>query len=304
MIINGDQAKIAGYHVISIEGKSLFMAQNQILVAVTSMTTTRDRAANLKQAERLVRDAAKSGAGWVVLPEMFVYQGPYDTLYEEAEPFHGPAWQMMSGLAKELGIVLFGGSIAERPDKSPSERKVYNVAYVFGRDGGEIACYRKVHLFNLKTPDGKPLYCESDGYLSGDEAVVLEVDGFKVAMAICYDLRFHEFFAMLARKAQFDAIVMPAAFTQRTGMDHWEVLIRARAIEHQAYFIAANQTGEHAPGKNSYGHSMIVDPWGHKICDTGDRIGNAFAPVSHEVLARYRAQLPAISDRRPGVYAR
>ena len=160
------------------------MAQNQILVAVTSMTTTRDRAANLKQAERLVRDAAKSGAGWVVLPEMFVYQGPYDTLYEEAEPFHGPAWQMMSGLAKELGIVLFGGSIAERPDKSPSERKVYNVAYVFGRDGGEIACYRKVHLFNLKTPDGKPLYCESDGYLSGDEAVVLEVDGFKVAMAV------------------------------------------------------------------------------------------------------------------------
>ena len=288
------------------------MTQKQISVAVTSMTTTRDRGANLLHAENLVRGAARSGAGWVILPEMFVYQGPYDTLYENAEPWQGPAWQWMSGLAKELGIVLFGGSIAERPEKAETIRtgnhqgknKVYNEAYVFGRDGKEIACYRKVHLFNLKTPDGKPLYCESDGYLSGDEAVVLEVDGYKVAMAICYDLRFHEFFAMLSRKAKFDAVVMPSAFTQRTGMDHWEVLIRARAIEHQAYFIASNQTGEHGPGKNSYGHSMIVDPWGHKICDTGDLTGFALAPVSQEVLARYRAQLPAISDRRPEVYSR
>ena len=280
------------------------MTKKQISVAVTSMTTTRDRASNLEQAEKLVRDAAKQGANWVVLPEMYVYQGSYDTLYENAEPWHGPAWQWMSALAKELGIVLFGGSIAERPNQGNSERKVYNVAYAFDRNGKEIACYRKVHLFNLKTPDGKPLYCESDGYLSGDEPIVLEVDGFKVAMAICYDLRFHEFFATLARKSKFDAIVMPSAFTQRTGMDHWEVLIRARAIEHQAYFIAANQTGEHAPGKNSYGHSMIVDPWGHKICDTGDQIGIASAPLSHAVLARYRAQLPAISDRRPEVYSR
>lgn len=280
------------------------MTKKQISVAVTSMTTTRDRASNLEQAEKLVRDAAKQGANWVVLPEMYVYQGSYDTLYENAEPWHGPAWQWMSALAKELGIVLFGGSIAERPNQGNSERKVYNVAYAFDRNGKEIACYRKVHLFNLKTPDGKPLYCESDGYLSGDEPIVLEVDGFKVAMAICYDLRFHEFFATLARKSKFDAIVMPSAFTQRTGMDHWEVLIRARAIEHQAYFIAANQTGEHAPGKNSYGHSMIVDPWGHKICDTGDQIGIATAPLSHAVLARYRAQLPAISDRRPEVYSR
>ncbi len=280
------------------------MTKKQISVAVTSMTTTRDRASNLEQAEKLVRDAAKQGANWVVLPEMYVYQGSYDTLYENAEPWHGPAWQWMSALAKELGIVLFGGSIAERPNQGNSERKVYNVAYAFDRNGKEIACYRKVHLFNLKTPDGKPLYCESDGYLSGDEPIVLEVDGFKVAMAICYDLRFHEFFATLARKSKFDAIVMPSAFTQRTGMDHWEVLIRARAIEHQAYFIAANQTGEHTPGKNSYGHSMIVDPWGHKICDTGDQIGIATAPLSHAVLARYRAQLPAISDRRPEVYSR
>ena len=281
------------------------MTPRQISVAVISMTTTRDRAANLEQATRLVRDAASAGADWIVLPEMYVYQGPYDTLYEEAEPFRGTAWKMMSDLARELRIVLFGGSIAERPEKAkPGERKVYNVTYVFGRGGEELACYRKVHLFNLKSPDGKPLYCESDGYLSGDKPVVIEIDGFKTGLAICYDLRFHEFFATLASKSKIDAFVLPSAFTQRTGMDHWEVLIRARAIEHQAYFIASNQTGEHAPGKTSYGHSMIVDPWGHKICDTGDRTGFAMAPVSHDVIARYRNQLPAINDRRPEVYGR
>lgn len=281
------------------------MSEKPINVAVVSMTTTRDRGKNLEQATRLVRDAAKAGAGWVVLPEMFVYQGPYDTLFDEAEPWHGPAWQMMSGLARELGIVLFGGSIAERPEKPRhGERKVYNVAYVFGRDGKELASYRKVHLFNLKTPDGKPLYCESDGYLAGDQPVVVTIDGLHVGLAICYDLRFHEFFATLARKKPVDAFVLPSAFTQRTGMDHWEVLIRARAIEHQAWFIASNQTGEHAPGKVSYGHSMIVDPWGHKTCDTGDRAGFAMAPVSREVLEKYRGQLPAIADRRPEVYSR
>lgn len=280
------------------------MSEKQINVAVVSMTTTRDRAKNLEQATRLVREAAKSGADWVVLPEMFVYQGPYDTLYDEAEPFHGSAWKMMSELAKELRIVLFGGSIAERPEKGNGERKVYNVAYVFGRDGKELASYRKVHLFNLKTPDGKPLYCESEGYLAGNQPVVVTIDGFNIGVAICYDLRFHEFFATLASKTRIDAFVLPSAFTQRTGMDHWEVLIRARAIEHQAYFIASNQTGEHAPGKVSYGHSMIVDPWGHKICDTGDRVGCAMASVSHEVIARYRGQLPAIADRRPEVYSR
>ncbi|MEY4630607.1 MAG: hypothetical protein RIQ81_727 [Pseudomonadota bacterium] len=281
------------------------MNRNPVTVAVTSMTTTTDRAGNLRQAESLVRTAAKSGADWVVLPEMFVYQGPYDTLYDHAEPWHGDAWKMLSGLARELKVVLFAGSIAERPESAPpGNRKVYNVTYVFDRDGRELACYRKVHLFNLKTPDGKPLYCESDGYLAGKDPVVFEVDGFKVGLAICYDLRFHEFFATLASKGKIDAFVLPSAFTQRTGMDHWEVLIRARAIEHQAWFIAANQTGEHAPGKNSYGHSMVVDPWGHKLCDTGDRAGIALTQISHEVLARCRGQLPALGDRRPEVYSR
>jgi predicted amidohydrolase len=274
-----------------------------VVVAVTSMTTTSDRSANLRQAESLVRKAANAGADWIVLPEMFAWQGPYDVLFDQAEPWHGAVWEFLSGLAKELGVVLFGGSIAERPQTvHKNERKVYNVAYTFDRTGKEIGCYRKVHLFNLKSPDGKPLYCESDGYLAGDEAVIIDVDGFKVAMAICYDLRFHEFFAAVAQKSKFDAIVLPSAFTQRTGMDHWEVLVRARAIEHQAYFIAANQTGEHSPGKISYGHSMIVDPWGHKNCDTGDRIGMATATISHEVIRRYRAQLPALADRRQDVY--
>lgn len=279
------------------------MSAAQVTVAVVSMTTTSDRTANLRQAEALIREAASAGAGWVVLPEMFVYQGPYDTLYEHAEDPRGNAWKKFSGLAKELGVVLFAGSFAEKSEKA-GQRKVYNVAYAFDRSGQELACYRKIHLFNLKSPDGKPIYCESDGYLAGDKIVAIKVDGMTVGMAICYDLRFHEFFAAMSRKNPVDAFVLPSAFTQRTGMDHWEVLIRARAIEHQAYFIASNQTGEHAPGKVSYGHSMIVDPWGHKLCDTGDRPGVALTRIGREALDRCRNLLPALADRRPEIYSR
>jgi predicted amidohydrolase len=279
------------------------MNAQKITVAVVSMTTTNDRANNIKQAESLVHEAANAGAGWIVLPEMFVYQGPYDTLYDRAEESRGDAWKKFSGLARDLGVVIFAGSFAEKPE-IPGLRKVYNVAYVFGRDGKELVRYRKIHLFNLKSPDGKPIYCESDGYLSGDNIVSFQVDGMTIGMAICYDLRFHELFAAMTKNRPVDAFVLPSAFTQRTGMDHWEVLIRARAIEHQAYFIASNQTGEHSPGKVSYGHSMIVDPWGHKLCDTGDRPGLAFSNITREVVDRCRNLLPALADRRPDLYFR
>lgn len=285
-----------------------------LTAAVVTMTSTSDKANNLKTAERLVRQAAAQGADWVVLPEMLTYHGPYKTLYDMAENPRGDAWQLFSSLARELRVVIFAGSWPERPSiqhniedniddkEAPGQKKVYNTAHVFDRSGTEIASYRKVHLFNLKAPDGTPIYCESDGYLSGADPVTLNIDGFKVAMAICYDLRFHEFFAALARQGGFDAVILPSAFTRNTGKDHWEVLLRARAVEHQAYVIAANQTGEHSPGKISYGHSMIVDPWGIKICDTGEQVGYAMAPVTQNLLAHYRSQLPALTDRRPEVY--
>lgn len=280
---------------------------NSLNVAVVSMTSTCDRPQNLKTAEAMVRRAGAMGADWIVLPEMLTYHGPYATLFDMAERRRGEAWQLFARLAQELGVVLFAGSWPEQPetgdpDASDAPRKVYNVAHVFDRSGEEIACYRKVHLFNLKSADGKPVYCESDGYLSGSTPVAVDVDGFKVGMAICYDLRFHEFFATLARQAAIDAFILPSAFTRNTGKDHWEVLIRARAIEHQAYMIAANQTGEHSPGKTSYGHSMIADPWGTKICDTGEAEGIAMGTISRDLINMYRGQLPALADRKPGVY--
>ncbi|RZA14630.1 MAG: carbon-nitrogen hydrolase family protein, partial [Proteobacteria bacterium] len=172
----------------------------------------------------------------------------------------------------------------------------------FGRDGSVIAKYRKTHPFNLMDSEGKPLYCESDGFLSGDKLQTLEVDGYQVACSICYDLRFPGMYERLSRTKAVDVFLLPSAFTTQTGMDHWEVLIRARAIEQQAYVYASNQVGESAPGKSNYGHSMIVDPWGYVIANTGGTPGIAMAEISRERIDHIRTRLPALKNRRPEIY--
>lgn len=270
-------------------------------IAVCSVTANADKEANIEKAVSLVREAASRGASWIFLPEMFAFHGPYDLLFSKAEEENGPLNETLRNLANELKIVLFAGSVAERPEGAKSG-KVFNTQYVFGRRGDIIAKYRKTHLFNLTGSDGKPLYCESDGYLAGDALTTLDVDGWRVALATCYDLRFPEMFSKLAQAKPIDLLAIPAAFTQQTGMYHWELLCRARAVEQLCYVAAANQVGVHSPGKVSYGHAVIIDPWGNVLSDTGNRTGVAMARISKDSIAHWRAQLPALANRRPEIY--
>ena len=179
---------------------------------------------------------------------------------------------------------------------------MYNTSYVFGRDGNLLAKYRKIHLFNLNDENGLPRYRESDGYIPGSRPVTFKVDGLKVGLSICYDLRFPQLFHLFGEQEPVDVIAVPSAFTLATGRAHWELLLRARAVENLAYIYAANQTGTHSPGKESYGHSLVVDPWGTVLCNTGDFPGIGFANISSGVIQEVRGRLPALSNRRPDIY--
>ncbi len=269
-----------------------------IKVATISLCANDDRSQNIAKALSFVDEAAHSGAQWVVLPEVFHYHGPYDRFPEIAESDNSPLIEQLRKAAATNKIVLFAGSVCERS----TEDRVYNTLYVINRSGEILQKYRKIHLFNLRDSSGKALYCESDGFLPGDNFVSVEIDGLRVGLAICYDLRFPEMFAVLNRPIPQDVFVIPAAFTKSTGEAHWELLLRARAVENQAYVIAANQVGEHRPGRYSFGHSMIIDPWGIKLCDSGTAEGIAYAAIDPDRIREVRGQLPALENRRPELY--
>lgn len=281
-------------------------------LATICMTSGADKDKNVDEAVFWIRQAADRGADWVLLPEVFTFIGPYEKLYENGEDESGPTLKRLAALAKELQIVIFAGSMGERPAsdeklKEPLEgrtgfKRVFNTTFVFGREGKILVKYRKTHPFNLMDASGNPLYCESDGFLSGDQIQTIEIDGYRVALSICYDLRFPALYENLNRKNNVDVFLLPSAFTTQTGMDHWEVLIRARAIEQQAYMYTANQVGESSPGKSNYGHSMIVDPWGYVIANTGAVQGIAMAEISKERIEQVRNRLPALKNRRPEIY--
>ena len=282
--------------------------------AAVCLTSTSNKDQNVEAALAKVREAARHGAQWIQLPEMLAFHGPYDRVYEMAEEEGGPLYRTMAALAKELGIVLIGGSVGERPKAGEmtdaqlknknGDRRVYNTSYIFGRSGELVAKYRKIHLFNLSDANGKPLYCESDGYLAGDQAVTTTIDGWRVGLSICYDLRFSRLYDMLEANGAPDVILAPSAFTKATGEVHWELLLRSRAVERQAFVFAANQVGTHNPGKESFGHSMIVDPWGKVLADTGAGPGIAYAKVQRKSLDEARAKLPALTNRRSEIYGR
>lgn len=271
-------------------------------VATISLTATSDKERNLNQAFEALDNAAARGADWVLLPEIFTYHGPYERLWEMAEQDQGPLYHRLAEWALSNKVVLIAGSFAVRPESEAITDRVYNRMYVFNRQGLEIARYTKTHLFNLYDDSGNPLYCESEGYIPGKEAVTLDIDGFHVGLTICYDLRFPGLYQRLAKDQPIDVLINAAAFTLATGKAHWETLLKARSIEYQAYSVAANQVGEHSPGKQSYGHSMIIDPWGEILASTGDQAGIAIAQLSIQRLKEVRAMLPAISNRRPELY--
>ncbi|HXS45619.1 MAG TPA: carbon-nitrogen hydrolase family protein [Solirubrobacteraceae bacterium] len=265
--------------------------------AAIQLTATADKARNLETADRLVRRAAADGARLVVLPEKWSVLGPGDVLREGAEPLDGPALSWARAVARELQLDLVAGSIAELV---PGEEKLRNTCVHVGPDGEVRATYRKIHLFDGEV-DGTT-YRESDHEAPGDEPVVsASADGVALGLTVCYDLRFPELFRSLAvRGARI--LTVPSAFTLATTRDHWEILVRARAIEDQAFVVAANQIGEHAPGLRSGGRSMIVDPWGLVLAQAPDEEIAITADLDLDRLAAIRRRLPSLEHRRPGAY--
>lgn len=267
--------------------------------AAVQLTATADPAANLATADRLVRAAARDGASLVVLPEKWSVYGSPEDQRAGAEPLDGPALSWARAIARELEIDLVAGSIAERVD-GRADGRGSNTSVHVGPDGTDRATYRKVHMFDVLV--GGRAYKESDGEAPGDEIVLsATADGTGLGLSICYDLRFPELYRRLAVEGA-RILVVPSAFTEPTTRDHWEVLLRARAIENQAFVIAANQVGRHAPGLRTGGRSMIVDPWGLVLAQAPDSESYAIADLDLDRQARIRADLPSLANRRPEVY--
>jgi predicted amidohydrolase len=256
-----------------------------------------DPDANRAAAEPLVRAAAADGATLVVLPEKWTALGAEDVLRAAAEPLDGPTLAWSRELAAELSIDLVAGSFLERV---PGHEKLANTSVHVGPDGEVRAVYRKLHMFDVEVAGRR--YLESALEDPGDEIVVsTSATGVELGMSVCYDLRFPELYRILAVRGA-RVLLVPAAFTLATTRDHWETLLRARAIENQAYVVAANQIGEHPDGSRSGGRSMIVDPWGLVLAQVPDGVGQASAELDLGRLETIRASLPSLANRRPEAY--
>lgn len=263
------------------------------LAAAIQMSAGGDKPANLERAERLIRLAAARGADLVALPEVFNWRGKRNEEAAAAESLDGPTLTLMSRLARELKLHIVAGSITEH---APNQSKTYNASVLIGPDGSRIAVYRKIHLFDVDLP-GRVTIKESDTKLSGTEVACADTGLGKIGLSICYDIRFPELYRKLAYSGA-KIITVPSAFTFPTGEAHWEVLMRARAIENQCYVIAAAQFGPNVYGFSDYGNSMIVDPWGRVLARAADQEGAIVAPIDLQYLERVRRELPALEHNR------
>ena len=225
---------------------------------------------------------------------MFPVLGDSEKIKNVAKENSKEIYQTIKSWAKRYKITLFSGSV---PEYIKGEDKCYNTSYVFSSSGEELSKYRKVHLFELNDKDGKKIISEKDNYLPGRELSVLEIDGWRIALAICYDLRFPSFFEKLAAKEDIDAIVLPAAFTYKTGEAHWEILLRARAIEQQCFMLASNQYGHHNENMKSYGHSLIIDPWGEVLANSEHNLGLIEYEISKDKISEAKAKVPSRANR-------
>jgi predicted amidohydrolase len=265
--------------------------------AAIQLNSTTDVDRNLATAERLVDAAAAAGAELVVLPEKWSALGPGEVLVRLAEPLDGPIVTAAREWARRLGITLLAGSVGERIEGS---ERIANTSLLIAPDGEIEATYRKIHMFDVDV--GGVSYRESEHERAGEEVVVASAAGTDLGMTICYDLRFPELFRILALRGA-RVITVPSAFTATTGRDHWEVLLRARAIEDQLFVVAANQFGTAPPSFSSWGHSMIVDPWGRVLDVLADGEGHAIADLDLGEIELVRARVPSLASRRDGAYA-
>jgi predicted amidohydrolase len=270
---------------------------DRIRVACVQITSGREKALNLEKAEKLVAQAAATGADIVALPEKWNAIGPPDVLHDTAETIEGgESIEAMRGWAKTHGVTLVGGSITERRE---GREKLSNTSLVFDPEGELVATYRKIHLFDVEV--GGLTYRESEAEEHGDEPVVVEVEGWPVGLTICFDVRFPELYRVLALEGALLAMV-PAHFTLYTGKDHWHLLLRARAVENGFYVAAPAQVGETGIGRPSYGRSLIADPWGTVLAQAHDEETVISAELDRAWLEEVRRRIPSLSARRPEAY--
>ena len=273
-------------------------------IAAVQMVSSTSVEANLARAAVLIERAALEGAELVGLPENFAFMGraDHDKLPIAEREGEGPIQRMLAEAARRHGVWLIGGSL---PLATDDRERVTNTLLVFDPQGSRRARYDKMHLFRYDelTPTGRKQYDEGVALRAGDTPEACEVSSrsgraLRVGLSICYDLRFPEFYRRLMQPAPCDLIVVPSAFTYTTGKAHWEILLRARAIENQCYVMAPAQGGVHENGRRTWGHTIVIDPWGEvlALCEEGE--GMALADIDLERMAKVRAQLPALSHRR------
>jgi len=267
--------------------------RGRVVAAVVQMTSTADVERNLATAERLTGEAAARGAAFVALPENFAFLRSTGDPAPEAQAVDGPWTRRMAECARRHRITLLLGSL---PERAPEAGKVHNTSVLLGPDGATLAVYRKIHLFDIDLPGLEHLK-ESREVAPGGDLVVASSPFGEVGLSICYDVRFPELYRELTRRGA-RVLAVPAAFTDRTGKDHWEVLLRARAIENLAHVVAPAQVGVHGKGRISHGHAMIVDPWGTVIAQVPDGEGIALAEMDFDRQDRLRRELPALAHIR------
>jgi deaminated glutathione amidase len=260
-----------------------------VKVSLVQMNSQADKAKNIRDAIDLIENCiARDSPDLVVLPEYYAFLGEgKENIYAAGENFpDGEAYRAMSELAARHKVTIHAGSVVEKDGNNH-----FNTTVVFGPEGQELAKYRKIHLFDVDTPGGT-VYRESDTISRGQDVVTYKVAGKTVGCAICYDIRFPELFRAL-RDEGAEVIVLPAAFTLMTGKDHWEVLARARAIETQTYFLAVGQALSHSDGKKwCWGHSMVIDPWGHIVAQCSDGVGTTSARLDLDYVEKVRGDVP------------
>jgi predicted amidohydrolase len=272
------------------------MDGRKIRAAAIQMSSTPDKEENKATAEALIREAVSAGADLVALPELWSCHGLDEVYRENAEPIPGPTTEFMGNLARELGVYLLGGSILE--GEAGAER-LSNTSTFFDPSGEMTALYRKIHLFDVKVSARE--YLESANIAPGNEIVTAKAGAATLGLSVCYDVRFPELYRLLALRGA-EILAVPAAFTLQTGKDHWELLLRTRAVENQAFVVAPAQWGQKADGRWTYGRSMIVDPWGTVLATCPDRDGYALATLDLDYLDGFRTEFPALANRRPEAY--
>jgi predicted amidohydrolase len=264
-------------------------------IGLAQLNSRQNKSANLAAAGQAIDHLARQGVDLVLLPEMFNFHGLDDANAAAAEPIPGPSSEWASDKARQHGIFVHCGSLAERRGES-----VYNTSVVFDRAGAEVARYSKIHLWDARTPDGLE-YSESASFAAGNDVVVCDCEGVTLGLAICYDVRFPQLFHALVDNGA-EVLLLPAAFTVPTGISHWEPILRARAIENGCYVAACGQWGPYARGRQNYGHSMVVDPWGVVVAQCRERADTLTAELDMEYVRSVRERMPVQRHRRRDLF--